>query len=243
MTLKRSLLALSAFALISTAGLAASADQYEDGMKAFKKRDYGTALSLWVPLAEAGHVAAQFNVARMFDSGIGVTEDDAKAALWYGKAADQDFVPAIRELALFYLDGEGVPADPAKGLDLLEEAADAGDADANFELGMLYREGDVVQKDYAEAMKWYLTAAAQGHSQAQYMIGFMYGSGYGVPQDFVMAYYYYSLAADDIEISIPARAHLAEYMTADEITKAMSMVSETRTVASTGQNLSTTSNP
>lgn len=243
MTLKRSLLALTAFALISTGPLVASADQYQEGVKAFNKRDYSTALSLWVPLAEAGHVAAQYNVARMFDSGIGVPEDDAKAALWYGRAAEQDFAPAIRELALSYLDGEGVPADPAKGIGLLEEAADAGDAHANFELGMLYREGSVVQKDYAEAMKWYLTAAAQGHSRAQYMIGFMYGSGYGVPQDFVMAYYYYSLSADEIDISIPARAHLAEYMTADEITRAMGMVTEQRTLASTGQSLAATSNP
>ena len=68
------------------------------------------------------------------------------------------------------------------------------------------------------------------------MIGFMYGAGYGVPQDFAMAYYY-SLAADEIDISIKARAHLAEYMTADDITQAMSMVSEQRMVASTGQNL------
>jgi len=237
MTFKRSLLAVAAFTFLTTAGLGASADQYQDGLKAFQKRDYNTALSHWMPLAEAGNAAAQFNIARMFDSGIGVTEDDEKAAIWYGRAAEAGFAPASRELGRAYIDGEGVTVDHARGIELLEGAAIAGDAEAKFALGMLYREGDVVQKDYAQAMKWYLTAAAQGHSQAQYMIGFMYGSGYGVPQDFVMAYYYYSLAADEIKISIPARTHLAEYMTADEITKAMGMVVETRTMASTGQSL------
>lgn len=240
MTLKRSLLAATAFAALTTFALAAQAGEYEDGLEAFKKRQYDEALAIWTPLAEQGHAGAQFNLARMYDTGTGVAEDDAKAVLWYKRAAEQDFVPAIRELALSYIEGEGVAVNGTKALDLLEESAAAGDAESEFQLGMLYREGDVVGKDYEEAMKWYLTAAAQGHSQAQYMIGFMYGSGYGVPQDFVMAYYYYTLASEQIDISIPAREHLAEYMTSDELTRAMNMVSEQRTVASTGQSLATT---
>jgi uncharacterized protein len=238
MTLKRSLLAITACAFLTTATFAAAqAGEYERGLSAFKQRNYAEAIAIWKPLAASGNVAAQFNLARMYDNGIGVPEDDAEAAVWYSRAAAAEFTPAQRELAMAYIQGEGVASDPAKGIQLLHDAADAGDADAEYELGMLYREGDVVSRDYSQAMKWYLTAAARGHSQAQYMIGFMYGSGYGVPQDFVMAYYYYSLAADEIDISIKARAHLAEYMTADDITQAMSMVSEQRMVASTGQNL------
>lgn len=242
MTLKRSLLAITAGLFLTTALSTVSlADtgEYERGLSAFKKRNYAEALTIWTPLAEAGNVAAQFNLARMYDNGIGTPEDDATAAVWYSRAAATGFTPAQRELAMAYIEGDGVTADPAKGIQLLHDAADAGDADAEYHLGMLYREGEVVTKDYSLAMKWYLTAAAQGHSEAQYMIGFMYGSGYGVPQDFVMAYYYYSLAADEIDISVKAREHLAEYMSTDEITRAMSLVTEQRMIASTGQNLAT----
>lgn len=239
MTFKLSLTALVACAFLTTVPLAAQADEYERGLSAFKQRDYALAMAIWEPLAEAGNVAAQFNLGRMHDNGIGVPEDDFKATAWYKRAADADFTPAQRELAMAYIEGEGVAVDPTKGIDLLKDAAANGDADAEYSLGKLYREGDIVSKDYSEAMKWYLTAAAQGHSEAQYMIGFMYGSGYGVPQDFVMAYYYYSLAADEIDISVKAREHLAEYMTADDITQAMNLVTEQRMIASTGQSLST----
>jgi TPR repeat protein len=237
MTLKNTLLAATAVALFMSGATSAMADSYAEGLEAFKKKDYASALAIWTPLAEEGDVSAQYNIARMYDGGIGVAEDDARAAEYYALAANADFTPAMFQLGMDYIEGEGVAADAAKGMDMLEEAASLGDADANFQLGMLYREGDLVKKDYNEAMKWYLTAAAQGHAQAQYMIGFMYGSGYGVPQDFVMAYYYYSLAADDIDISVRAREHLAEYMTPDEITQAMTLVTQQRTVASSGQSL------
>jgi len=238
MTFKRSLLAFTAFAVLTAATFAAAkADEYKRGLSAFKQRNYAEAMTIWKPLAVSGNVAAQFNLARMYDNGIGTAEDDAEAAVWYTRAAAAGFGPAQRELAMAYIEGEGVVTDPAKGIQLLHAAADSGDADAEYHLGMLYREGEIVSRDYSQAMKWYLTAAAQGHSEAQYMIGFMYGSGYGVPQDFVMAYYYYSLAAEEIDISIKARAHLAEYMSSDDITQAMSLVTEQRMIASTGQNL------
>ena len=240
MTLKRSLFAITACAVLTTATVAfAASAEYERGLSAFKKRDYEEAIGIWKPLAVDGNVAAQFNLGRMYDNGIGVPEDDAEAAVWYSRAAAAGFTPAQREMAMAYIEGEGVSTDPAKGIQLLHEAADAGDPDAEFALGMLDRDGDIVSKDYSQAMKWYLTAAARGHSEAQYMIGFMYGAGYGVPQDFVMAYYYYSLAAEEIDISVKAREHLAEYMSADEITRAMGLVTEQRMIASTGQNLAT----
>lgn len=237
MTFMRALTALVAIAFLTTVPLAAQANEYERGLAAFKQRDYASAIAIWEPLAEAGNVAAQFNLGRMYDNGIGIPEDDVKATAWYKRAADAGFTPALRELAMAYIEGEGVAVNPTKGIGLLKDAAASGDADAEYSLGKLYREGQVVSKDYSEAMKWYLTAAARGHSEAQYMIGFMYGSGYGVPQDFIMAYYYYSLAADEIDISVKARAHLAEYMTADDITQAMSLVSTQRSIASTGQSL------
>lgn len=236
MKFMRMLLAVAAIAVLSMAH-SASADDYDRGLDAFKKKNYAEAIALWTPLAENGHAGAQYNLARMYDRGVGVAENDEKATMWYARAAELGFSPAVLQLGMNYIEGEGVAQDIDRGLGLLRQAAADGNAEAEYQLGMLYRDGDDIHKDYAEAMKWYLTAAAQGHSEAQYMIGFMYGSGYGVPQDFVMAYFYYTLAADKVDISIKARDHLAEYMTADEITKAMSLVTEQRTLASSGQSL------
>ena len=44
----------------------------------------------------------------MYDEGRGVTEDDAEAVRWYGKAADQGYPNAQFNLGLMYAKGEGV---------------------------------------------------------------------------------------------------------------------------------------
>ena len=62
---------------------------YDDGVAAYDQGQYATALSLWLPLAEQGNVAAQYNVAVLYEKGLGVAQDYVAAARWYAKAAAQ----------------------------------------------------------------------------------------------------------------------------------------------------------
>ena len=53
---------------------------YADGVEAYNRGDYATALQEFRPLAEQGDVKAQFNLGFMYDNGKGVPENDAEAA-------------------------------------------------------------------------------------------------------------------------------------------------------------------
>jgi Sel1 repeat len=62
---------------------------FDEGLAAYKKGDFATALNEWQPLAEQGDAHAQFNLGLMYTDGQGVTKDDAQAVQWYRKAAKQ----------------------------------------------------------------------------------------------------------------------------------------------------------
>jgi len=62
---------------------------YEDGLRAFNRRDYATALTKYEKAARQGHVTAQYYLGLMFYNGNGVGRDLDLAAYWYGKAALQ----------------------------------------------------------------------------------------------------------------------------------------------------------
>ena len=61
--------------------------------------------------AEQGDAAAQFNLALMYEDGIGVTQDDKEAVKWYRLAAEQGYALAQYNLATMYYRGEGVILD------------------------------------------------------------------------------------------------------------------------------------
>ena len=69
--------------------LPAMANDYDDGWAAIQNGDYDTAFTILKPLAEQGHVEAQFNLGVMYFHGDGVAQNDAAAAIWFRKAAEQ----------------------------------------------------------------------------------------------------------------------------------------------------------
>ena len=48
------------------------ADDLQDGLTAYKKRDYKTAIKLWMPLAKKGNSEAQFYMGHLYHQGDGV---------------------------------------------------------------------------------------------------------------------------------------------------------------------------
>ena len=93
---------------------------FEDGLAAFARQDYATALRLWRPLADQGDARAQNELGTMYDNGLGVPKNYAEAMNWFRKAADQGDASAQYALGLAYEGGLGVPqnyAEAAKWLD------------------------------------------------------------------------------------------------------------------------------
>lgn len=91
--------------------------------------------------AQSGYAKDQLGLARMYYNGYGVAKDDAKAAEWYQKAADQGNAFAQYNLGVMYDKGEGVPRDAAKAVQWWQKAAAQGSQAAEESLKALAADG------------------------------------------------------------------------------------------------------
>ncbi|WP_455207771.1 tetratricopeptide repeat protein [Kaarinaea lacus] len=90
----------------------AAARDYNEGFLAAEGGDFKSAVEQWGPLAEQGHAIAQFNMALLYHSGLGVDLDEAKAVSWYKKSATNGYRKAQEYLAVGYREGWfGLPKD------------------------------------------------------------------------------------------------------------------------------------
>jgi TPR repeat protein len=185
----------------------AAKSKYDEGLAAYNKKDYATALDKWhdivvdadsdeqkrsaikkiEQLAEKGYVLAQYKLGSLYED-----HDNEKALKWTRLAAEHGYVIAQNDLAVMYGDGR------------------------------------IVQKDDKEAVKWLRLAAAQGNSLAQFNLGMNYVKGEGVLQSRVIAYALYSVAAtQDPSYRRPPfdvnRKNLSSSMTAAEINAGQSL--------------------
>ncbi len=102
---------LAGFTLGLTAPARAGVDE---GLAAYQRGDYATAIREWRPLAKQGVADAQYNLGVMYVEGLGVPQNYAKAVGWWRKAAEQGHATAQYNLGVAYHNGEGVPQDYAQ---------------------------------------------------------------------------------------------------------------------------------
>ena len=70
-------------------GSAAAAGPFEDGLSAYNRGNYATALRAFRPLAEQADARAQYNLGLMYWYGDGVPSDNSEAIKWFRRAAEQ----------------------------------------------------------------------------------------------------------------------------------------------------------
>lgn len=80
-------------------------DAYTVGVLASETGDYATAASQWQSLAAKGDAIAQFNLALMHHSGLGVSLDEAVAVSWYHRSAENGYSKAQEFLVAAYREG------------------------------------------------------------------------------------------------------------------------------------------
>ena len=119
-------LSLTAVVFFWLAGSPAQAGKVEDGLAAYNRGDYATALRLWRDAAEAGSATAQNNLGIMYDLGKGVTRSDKLAHFWFLKAAKQGYAKAQFNLGRKYDNGEGVAANEVTAYMFFVLAASGG---------------------------------------------------------------------------------------------------------------------
>lgn len=144
--------AVLAFSLPALAGL-------EEGKQAYRNGDYPRALEEFLPLASAGDVTVQNQVAAMYYTGQGVPQDFVKASEWFRKAAMAGSPDAQYCLGKLYYHGQGVPQNLNDAAKWLTEAGLAGKGGAQYLLATLYLYGKGVSPNPVKAYFWAIRAA------------------------------------------------------------------------------------
>ncbi|HEV8700613.1 MAG TPA: tetratricopeptide repeat protein [Candidatus Polarisedimenticolia bacterium] len=128
----------------------------DEGMAAYQRGDYQTALRELQPLAERGVFEAQFVLGVMYGDGQGVAKNSSESLKWLRRAADQGYADAQVALGSRYsLGWEGVPEDDAEAVKWYRRAAEQGNSVAQHNLGSMYSVGRGVAQDYVLAYMWW----------------------------------------------------------------------------------------
>lgn len=127
--------------------------------------DPAQAVSFLERAVERGSPEAQMELAKLYEQGIGVDVNEARALELYQAAADQGFADAINDLGfLHYQGGLGLRPNPEKALELFEQAADLRHPEAQFNFAALIDDGLIPDKGPKDAAS-YLYAALRSGSQ------------------------------------------------------------------------------
>jgi len=104
--------------------------QNRDAVIALKSGDYETAFKIWLPFAERGSSAIQWNIGTLYHLGKGVDKDIDKALYWYKESAELGYHAGQHSLGQMYQDGTGVTQDFDKAVYWYEKAAKQGNKQA-----------------------------------------------------------------------------------------------------------------
>lgn len=171
--------------------------------------------------AEAGDVAAQFELGTRYAEGAAGGRNYELAAQWYDRAAQQGHAVAQYRLASLYEKGLGVDKSLQRAKDLYERAAENGNVRAMHNLGVLAAEGDDGKPNYTSAALWFGKAAEYGIRDSQFNLAVLLARGLGVPKDLVKSYTWFAIvaAAGDADAA-RKRDEVAARLTASELAAA-----------------------
>jgi uncharacterized protein len=143
-------LLISIFIILLAFGLAwfgsqpmATAGFYE-GVAAYDKGDYKTALREFRKSAVKGDAKAQYNLGVMHRKGTGVVQNYHEAERRYRNAAEQGHSEAQFSLGLMFKEGL---------------------------IGKMYKKGSGIVKNYVKAHKWFNIAVSHGHLPSKKLMG------------------------------------------------------------------------
>ena len=154
-------------AFVASAAMAAptgGGKTVRDGISAWQRADYASAVSIWTPLAQKGDADAAFNLGQAYRLGRGVPVDLAKAQSWLEKSARAGHLDAQTTLGLLLFDSGSREA----AMGWLEKAAERGEQQrAMLVYGTALFNGDGVPRDPLMAYVYVSRAAAQGLQPAK----------------------------------------------------------------------------
>ncbi len=145
--------------------------------------------------AAKGHAPSMYQLATMYEKGVGFSKDMGQAVQLYRKSAHAGYAPAQLQVGLFYENGILVPKNETLAAAWYTKAAEQGLPTAEYLLAGMYRQGLGIPRNLAQAQILYENAAKSGLVDAQYDLGVFYllKSEF---QDYKKAEYWLQKAAD-----------------------------------------------
>lgn len=139
---------------------------YLDAKAAYDADSFFEAERLLKPIADDGHVDAQFLLSDLYLTGK-IGEADTKQGLDYlDKAAESGHIRARSMMGVQYINGQAVEKDLKKGVEYISSAARSGNVSAIHMMGFLHYHGEGVEKDLNKAASFYQAAALGGDNAA-----------------------------------------------------------------------------
>jgi uncharacterized protein len=131
---------------------------FSSGIAAFEAKNFKQSLQFLGPLAESGDAESQHRCAIMYQNGLGVVANEAKAAEYMRSAAEQGHPVAQHGLGFMYMEGECVEKDAQEAVKWFTKAGEQGLVGSLTTLAMMYQEGNGVEQDLEKAKELYSKA-------------------------------------------------------------------------------------
>lgn len=137
---------------------------FDAGIAAYQANNLPLAYKEFLTAAKEGHSDSQYNVALMYELGIGIDKNEKEAVNWYDKSASQGNSAAQFNLGVLYENGRGTQIDYSKANEWYRKASVQGDALAIGNLGMLYVRGQGVKENKVAGVALLLVSASMDPS-------------------------------------------------------------------------------
>lgn len=165
------------------------------------------AVDWFTKAVEAGNLQAAYELAKLYESGNGVTCDTKKAQKLYqtvlkgSLSSEQENPNAGQEykIAGMYEKGLGVDADIQKSIKWYKNAYEHGSDLSAYRLGKLYLNGESADKNIKLGIHWLELASQKGIPYADYLLAETYESGRGISSDTKKAQQYYQKSLNEFQ--------------------------------------------
>lgn len=153
-------------ALIQEADTGNAEAQMWLGTLYYAKKEFNKAFSLFEKSHFQGNLQATFNLARMYDRGLGIKKNLGKAKELYLMSAKKRYADSQHNIGNMYFLGEGVKKDYKEALKWLLLAAEQGQRMAQRDLGLMFADGHGVKRNYVLAYSYMSLAAINNEPSA-----------------------------------------------------------------------------
>ena len=145
--------------------------KHREALKAYKAKDYDTALNIWQEEVKHKNDQAMANLGLMYLKGEGVEKNFDTARKYFEDASEYGNDSGNYNLALMYQAKIGVEEDQEKAINYFREAVKKDHQGANFRLGLLLLKDRTDEELVREGFQCMLNAAISGHPMAMAQMG------------------------------------------------------------------------